>query len=64
MFVFFRKIWCALLSCYLRFGIRSFALLPTSLVFIFTILNGMDENTCYVDKIETDLDRFLGILYI
>ena len=28
MFVF-RKIWCVLLSCYLRLEIRPFALLPT-----------------------------------
>ena len=28
MFVF-RKIWCALFCCYLRFKIRSFALSPT-----------------------------------
>ena len=30
-YLFFRKIWGALFSCYLRFEIRSFALLPTNL---------------------------------
>ena len=33
MFVF-RKIWRALLSCYLRFEIRTFALLPTNYNFL------------------------------
>ena len=38
MFVF-RKIWRTLLSCYLRFGIRPFALLPTSYAMYFLILH-------------------------
>ena len=34
-----RKIWRALLSCYLRFEIRPFALLPTIYLKLLTLFN-------------------------
>ena len=59
MFVF-RKIWRALLSCYLRFEIRPFALLPTAL---FRSLSKTKKrnNLCKIRSLNS-LD--LAILYI
>ena len=59
MFVF-RKIWRALLSCYLRFEIRPFALLPTAL---FRSLPKTEKrnNLC---KIRSLNSQDLTILYI
>ena len=62
MFVF-RKIWCALVSCYLRFEIRRFALLSTKFTYeilerkismIFTDSEGINSNL---------FDDFSSIIY-
>ena len=52
MFVF-RKIWRALLSCYLRFEIHTFALLPTKQLILFQLIK--EVNFMSSEKIRMNL---------
>ena len=52
MFVF-RKIWRALLSCYLRFEIRTFALLPTKQLILLQLIK--EVNFMSSEKIRMNL---------
>ena len=52
--------------CFLVTFVLRLALLPNyrQVKFSSTTFNAMDENTCYIDKIDTIWTRFLGILYV
>ena len=50
---FFRKIWCALISCYLRFELRPFALSPTSSAF--------EEATPALSQVDIDIRQNVRI---
>ena len=58
----FRKKWCALYSCYLRFKIRPFAILPTS-------LKNRDKLTpnlrfCYFSEVIFSLKSYYQFYYV